>query len=58
MEEATKSIPKGYVYVKYRWLMIVDLAFGPRSEVLASCSLLLLGDTLTVLPLLLMVDGS
>jgi hypothetical protein len=58
MEEATKNIPKGYVSLRCKWLTIVDLAFGLRLEVLASCSLLLLEVTLTELPLLLMGDGS
>jgi hypothetical protein len=58
MEEATKNIPKGYVFPNRKWLTIVDLASGPRLEVLASCSLLLLGGTSMVLPSLWMVDGS
>jgi hypothetical protein len=58
MEEATKNIPKGYASWRCKWLTIVDLAFGLRLEVLASCSLLLLEVTLTELPLLLMGDGS
>jgi NAD(P)-dependent dehydrogenase (short-subunit alcohol dehydrogenase family) len=58
MEEATKNIPKGYASWRCKWLTIVDLASGLKLEVLALCSLLLLGGTLMVLHLLLMVDGS
>jgi NAD(P)-dependent dehydrogenase (short-subunit alcohol dehydrogenase family) len=58
MEEATKNIPKGYASLRCKWLTIVDLASGPKLEVLALCSLLLLGGTLMVPPSLWMVDGS